>query len=141
MKALLSEGPDVVNHNLETVARLQRAVRPNAGYARSLTVLARAKAHGSVTKSGLIVGLGESDDELTTALADLASVGADIVTIGQYLRPTSAHLPVHRWVQPETFEMWADKGREMGIRKVESGPHTRSSHRASAAARGLLGTP
>mgnify|MGYP001158634888 CR=1 FL=1 len=141
LKALLSEGPDVVNHNLETVARLQRAVRPNAGYARSLTVLARAKAHGSVTKSGLIVGLGESDDELTTALADLASVGADIVTIGQYLRPTSAHLPVHRWVQPETFEMWADKGREMGIRHVEAGPLTRSSHRASAAARGLLRTP
>ena len=141
LKALLSEGPDVVNHNLETVARLQRAVRPNAGYARSLTVLARAKAHGSVTKSGLIVGLGESDDELTTALADLASVGADIVTIGQYLRPTSAHLPVHRWVQPETFEMWADKGREMGIRHVEAGPLTRSSYRASAAARGLLGTP
>jgi len=141
LEALLSAGPDVVNHNLETVARLQRAVRPNAGYARSLTVLARAKAHGSVTKSGLIVGLGENDDELTVALADLASVGVDIVTIGQYLRPTSAHLPVHRWVEPETFKMWADKAREMGIRHVEAGPLTRSSHKAAAAVRELLGTP
>jgi lipoic acid synthetase len=141
LNALLGEGPDVVNHNLETVARLQRAVRPNAGYARSLTVLARAKAHGSVTKSGLIVGLGENDDELTIALADLASVGVDIVTIGQYLRPTSAHIPVHRWVEPKTFEMWADKAREMGIRHVEASPLTRSSHKAATAVRELLGTP
>ena len=102
LQALLDENPDVINHNMETVARLQRAVRPNAGYARSLTVLARSKAHGSLTKSGLIVGLGESDDELLSVLADLASLGTDIVTIGQYLRPTSAHLPVHRWVEPRT---------------------------------------
>ena len=141
LETLLNEGPDVLNHNLETVARLQRAVRPNAGYARSLTVLARAKTHGSVTKSGLIVGLGENDDEVTVALGDLASVGVDIVTIGQYLRPTSAHLPVHRWVDPEIFEMWADKARGMGIRHVEAGPLTRSSHKAAAAVRALLKTP
>lgn len=141
LQALLDENPDVINHNMETVARLQRAVRPNAGYARSLTVLARAKAHGSLTKSGLIVGLGESDDELSSALADLASLGTDIVTIGQYLRPTSAHLPVHRWVEPKTFKMWADKGREMGIRHVEASPLTRSSHKAAASIRGLRPTP
>ncbi len=82
--------PDVLNHNLETVARLQRAVRPSASYARSLSVLARAKEAGLVTKSSLIVGLGETDDELREALADLAAVGCDIVTIGQYLRPDVA---------------------------------------------------
>ena len=141
LQALINEKPDVLNHNLETVARLQRAVRPNAGYARSLTVLARAKALGSITKSGLIVGLGETDDELTSALADLASVGTDVVTIGQYLRPTSGHLPVHRWVEPTTFQMWAEKGHEMGIQHVEAGPLTRSSHKAAAAVRGLLPTP
>ena len=141
LQALINEKPDVLNHNLETVARLQRAVRPNAGYARSLTVLARAKALGSITKSGLIVGLGETDDELTSALADLASVGTDVVTIGQYLRPTSGHLPVHRWVEPTTFQMWAEKGYEMGIQHVEAGPLTRSSHKAAAAVRGLLPTP
>ena len=86
--------PDVLNHNVETVARLQRAVRPSAGYARSLSVLARAKAAGLTTKSGLIVGMGETDDEVDGCLADLAGVGVDIVTIGQYLRPTTHHLPV-----------------------------------------------
>ena len=100
---LFAARPDVLNHNLETVARLQRAVRPSAGYARSLSVLARAKAAGLTTKSGLIVGMGETDDEVDGALADLAGIGVDIVTIGQYLRPTSHHLPVERWVEPATF--------------------------------------
>ena len=134
LECVLAEQPDVVNHNLETVARLQRAVRSNAGYARSLTLLARAKERGLITKSGLMTGLGETDDELISALGDLACVGVDIVTIGQYLRPTTKHLPVQRWVNPETFQMLAERARELGFRHVEAGPLTRSSHKA---ARGL----
>ena len=103
LDVLFAVRPDVLNHNIETVARLQRAVRPSAGYARSLSVLARAKAAGLVTKSSLIVGMGETDDEVIGCLADLAGIGVDIVTIGQYLRPTSHHLPVARWVEPAEF--------------------------------------
>jgi lipoic acid synthetase len=126
--------PDVLNHNLETVARLQRAVRPSASYARSLAVLARAKDAGLVTKSGLIVGMGETDEEVEAAMADLAAVGVDIVTIGQYLRPTTHHLPIHRWVEPATFERWRAVGAHLGIRHVEASPLTRSSHHAKQAA-------
>ena len=124
--------PDVLNHNLETVARLQRAVRPSASYARSLSVLARAKDAGLVTKSGLIVGMGEDDHEVDEALADLAAVGVDIVTVGQYLRPTTNHLPIHRWVEPETFDRWRHVGEQLGIAHVEASPLTRSSHHAKA---------
>lgn len=126
--------PDVCNHNLETVARLQRAVRPSAGYARSLAVLARAKAAGLVTKSGLIVGMGETDEEVMGALGDLAGVGVDIVTIGQYLRPSAQHLPVARWVDPATFDRLRDTGRSLGISHVEASPLTRSSYHARSAA-------
>jgi lipoic acid synthetase len=125
--------PDVLNHNLETVARLQRAVRPSASSARSLAVLARAKAAGLTTKSGLIVGMGETDAEIDGALADLRGVGVDIVTIGQYLRPTSHHLPVARWVEPVAFERWRAVGEALGIPHVEAGPLTRSSHHARQA--------
>jgi lipoic acid synthetase len=126
--------PDVLNHNTETVPRLQRAVRPSAGYARSLAVLARAKEAGLVTKSGLIVGMGETDDEVLSSLADLRAVGIDIVTIGQYLRPTTHHLPVARWVAPDVFEMYRREGEAMGISHVESSPLTRSSYHARQAA-------
>jgi len=126
--------PDVLNHNLETVARLQRVVRPSAGYARSLSVLARGKEAGLTTKSGLIVGMGETDSEVLAALADLHAVGVDIVTIGQYLRPTSAHLPVARWVEPAQFEAYARFGEALGIPHVESSPLTRSSYHARQAA-------
>ena len=122
--------PDVLNHNVETVARLQRAVRPSAGYARSLAVLARAKAAGLVTKSGLIVGMGESFDEVVATLADLRSVGVDIVTIGQYLRPTSNHLPIARWWTPEEMAALGEAGRALGLAHVEASPLTRSSHHA-----------
>jgi lipoic acid synthetase len=125
---------DVLNHNIETVARLQRAVRPSAGYARSLAVLARAKAAGLTTKSGLVVGMGETFDELVATLTDLRGVGVDIVTIGQYLRPTSHHLPVARWVTPEEFEELRRIGEAMGIGHVESSPLTRSSYHARQAA-------
>jgi len=130
--------PDVLNHNLETVARLQRAVRPSAGYARSLSLLAAAKALGLTTKSGLIVGMGERDDEIDGALADLAGVGVDIVTIGQYLRPTTNHLPVHRWVAPELFDRYRANGESLGIGHVESSPLTRSSYHARQAAAAVL---
>ena len=126
--------PDVLNHNVETVPRLQRAVRPSAGYARSLAVLSRAKRAGLLTKSGLVVGMGETDDEIASVLADLAGIGVSIVTIGQYLRPTSTHLPVDRWVTPEQFSMFATIGRELGIDHVESSPLTRSSFHAKQAA-------
>jgi lipoic acid synthetase len=131
---VLAERPDVVNHNVETVPRLQRAVRPSAGYARSLAVLARAAAAGCTAKSGLVVGMGETEDEIVATLADLASVGVSIVTIGQYLRPTSHHLPVARWWEPEAFERFAAAGRALGLAHVEASPHTRSSYHARSAA-------
>jgi lipoic acid synthetase len=133
LAVILDAAPDVLNHNIETVARLQRAVRPSAGYARSLAVLARAKAAGLTTKSGMIVGMGETDEEVHGALADLAAVGCDIVTIGQYLRPTAAHLPVHRWVPPEVFDDYRAAGRALGIGHVEASPLTRSSYHARQA--------
>jgi lipoic acid synthetase len=131
---LFDARPDVFNHNIETVARLQRAVRPSAGYARSLSVLSRAKAATLTVKSGLMVGLGETTDEVDGLLADLASIGVDIVTIGQYLRPTSHHLPVARWVEPAEFDRWALLGESMGIGHVEASPLTRSSYHAKEAA-------
>jgi lipoic acid synthetase len=134
LETIFSARPDVLNHNVETVPRLQRAVRPSASYARSLSVLARAVAAGLVTKSGLIVGLGETADEVTAVLADLAGVGVEIVTIGQYLRPTARHLPVARWWRPEEFEQMAAIGRALGLRHVEASPLTRSSYHAKQAA-------
>ncbi|MCO8127473.1 lipoyl synthase [Acidimicrobiia bacterium EGI L10123] len=134
LQLIFDARPDVLNHNIESVARLQRAVRPSAGYARSLSVLARAKAAGLTTKSSIIVGMGETDDEVAQTLADLRGVGVDIVTIGQYLRPTTNHLPVARWVPPETFEAWAAEGEAMGIGHVEASPLTRSSYHARQAA-------
>jgi lipoyl synthase len=134
LATIAAAGPDVFNHNVETVPRLQRAVRPSAGYARSLAVLARAKEAGLATKSGLIVGMGESDDEVLATLADLRAVGVDIVTIGQYLRPTTHHLPVARWVEPASFDHYREAGEALGIHHVESSPLTRSSYHARQAA-------
>jgi len=139
--AIFDARPDVLNHNLETVARLQRAVRPSASYARSLAVLARAKAAGLVTKSSLMVGLGETDDEVRAALADLRGVGVDIVTIGQYLRPTTHHLPVARWWGPAEFADLKAAGEAMGIGHVEASPLTRSSHHARQSAEAVLPLP
>jgi lipoic acid synthetase len=132
---LIAERPDVLNHNIETVARLQRAVRPSAGYARSLAVLGRSAAAGLVTKSGIIVGMGETRDEVEMTLIDLASVGVQIVTIGQYLRPTSHHLPVARWVEPAEFVHYKQFGESIGLGHVESSPLTRSSYHAKQAQR------
>jgi len=132
---VLEAQPDVFNHNIETVARLQRAVRPSAGYARSLSVLARARAFGLTTKSGVIVGMGESIDEVKETLVDLASVGVQIVTIGHYLRPTTHHLPVARWVEPSEFDALREFGEQIGLSHVESSPLTRSSYHAKDAHR------
>ncbi|HEX3426683.1 MAG TPA: lipoyl synthase [Acidimicrobiales bacterium] len=134
LRTVFDARPDVLNHNIETVPRLQRAVRPSASYARSLAVLARAKAAGLTTKSGLILGLGETDDEVAAALADLHGVGCDIVTIGQYLRPTGRHLPVLRWWAPSDFERLKVLGEGLGIPHVEASPLTRSSFHARQAA-------
>jgi lipoic acid synthetase len=125
--------PDVLNHNIETVARLQQAIRPSAGYARSLSVLGRAKGAGLTTKSGLVLGMGERQEEVVGALADLASVGVDIVTIGQYLRPSAAHVPVSRWWAPAEFEALAIEARRMGFAHVQASPLTRSSYHARQA--------
>ncbi len=135
--------PDVLNHNLETVLRLQRAVRPSATYARSLGVLARAADRGLVVKSGLMVGLGETEEEVFGALADLRSVGVSIATVGQYLRPSREHLPVARWWTPEEFERVGREGRRLGLRHIESSPLTRSSYhaRGSALAAGAVSLP
>ncbi len=134
LSTLFDVRPDVLNHNVETVPRLQRAVRPSAGYARSLAVLSWAKAAGLVTKSSVMVGVGETDDEVVGTLADLAGIGCDIVTIGQYLRPTTHHLPVARWVEPDEFTRWKQIGESLGVGHVEASPLTRSSYHAKQAA-------
>jgi lipoic acid synthetase len=133
LQLIIDARPDVMNHNIETVARLQRAVRPSAGYLRSLTVLARSAQAGLTTKSGLMVGLGETVDEVEETLADLAAVGVQIATIGQYLRPTERHLPVARFWEPEEFDDLAERGRRLGLRYVQSSPLTRSSYHAREA--------
>ena len=130
IQTVIDSAPDVLNHNLETVLRLQRAVRPSAGYARSLALLARSHAAGLTTKSGLMVGLGETDVEVRAALRDLRNVGVDIVTIGQYLRPTSTHLPMSRFWSAEEFDTLRTYGQSVGFAHVEASPLTRSSYHA-----------
>jgi lipoic acid synthetase len=132
LETVMSEQPSVLNHNTETVLRLQRDVRTAANYGRSLALLARAKwinPSGAV-KSGLIVGMGETKEEIVGTLADLRAVGVDIVTIGQYLRPSARHRRVHRYVDPDEFNEYRQFGEGIGISKVESGPLVRSSYHA-----------
>ena len=140
LELIFGRRPDVLNHNVETVPRLQRAVRPSASYARSLAVLARAAGAGLTTKSGLMVGLGEEEDELIGVLADLAAIGVSIVTIGQYLRPSAAHLPVARWWAPAEFARVAAAGRALGLSHVVASPLTRSSYHARQAAGAAITT-
>lgn len=122
--------PEVVSHNMETVRRLTKQVRIQAKYDRSLAVLKYLHDHGCRTKSGIMVGLGETDEEVFETMRDLKNVGIDIVTIGQYLQPTKKHLPVKEFVHPEKFALYKRVGLEMGIRYVESGPLVRSSYHA-----------
>jgi lipoic acid synthetase len=133
--SVMAAGPEVLNHNLETVARLQREVRTAASYGRSLALLARAKklAPDGLVKSGLMVGLGESAEEVCGALADLRAVGVDVVTIGQYLRPTARHRPIHRYAPPEEFAAYRQHGAALGLPRVEAGPLVRSSYHAGEA--------
>jgi lipoic acid synthetase len=133
--------PDVLNHNLETVARLQRAARPSAGYARSLAVLGRAVDAGLVAKSGLILGMGETEDEVRGALVDLHSVGVSIVTMGQYLRPSQQHLPVDRWWHPDELAALGAFAETLGFVHVEAGPLVRSSYHAKRAVDAAAATP
>ncbi|KAK8519013.1 hypothetical protein V6N13_017735 [Hibiscus sabdariffa] len=130
---LVHSGLDVFAHNIETVKRLQRIVRdPRAGYEQSLSVLRHAKLskEGMITKSSIMLGLGETDDELKEALADLRAIDVDILTLGQYLQPTPLHLTVKEYVRPEKFAFWKECGESIGFRYVASGPLVRSSYRA-----------
>jgi lipoic acid synthetase len=139
LDAVLREVPEILNHNLESVGRLYRRVRPQAVYERSLELLARSdarrRAEGTAmrTKSGVMVGLGETLDELERALEDLRAAGCDIATIGQYLQPHEKRLPVERYYTPEEFEMLRLRGEEMGFLRVEAGPLVRSSYHARRA--------
>lgn len=130
LDTILAQRPEVVSHNMETVARLYRQVRPQARYERSLEQLARIKAAGLRTKTGFMVGLGETPGEVRQILADLMQCGVDVVTIGQYLQPTKLHLPVHEFISPELFKDYATMGLEMGLDWVEAGPLVRSSYHA-----------
>jgi lipoic acid synthetase len=131
LDAVCRERPDVLNHNIETVARLFPVLRPQGKYQRSLELLARAHAQRLRTKSGLIVGMGETPDEIHTVLQDLRSVGCDVLTIGQYLQPTTAHVPVARYYDPAEFARLKSEALAMGFAHVESSPLTRSSYHAA----------
>lgn len=130
LQKVLDQKPDILNHNLETVPRLYRTVRPQAKYHRSLKLLHIAKQQGLVAKSGVMLGLGEEEHEIEQVLDDLVGIGCDILTIGQYLQPTAKHLRVERWVHPDEFARWKQRGEEKGLRHVESGPLVRSSYHA-----------
>ena len=132
LKIVLDANPDVLNHNTETVPRLYRVVRSGARYERTLTLLTNAKkfSPGMVTKSGVMVGLGESSQELVEVFRDLGNRGVDILTIGQYLRPSKDHLPIARFYAPEEFQYLKDEALRFGFRHVESGPMVRSSYHA-----------
>lgn len=130
LQAIIDVAPEVVSHNLETVRRLTKQVRIQAKYDRSLEVLFRLKKGGMKTKSGVMLGLGESREEVIETLEDLRSVSVDIVTLGQYLQPTLKHLPVFEFITPEQFNEYRDLGLKMGFRHVESGPLVRSSYHA-----------
>ena len=136
---VVEAGPDVFAHNIETVDRLHDLVRPQARYARSLSVIEMAKSGGAVTKSGIMMGLGETLEEVLVTMRDLREAGCDILNLGQYLRPSKRHLPVERWVKPEEFKSLERSGLDMGFRHVEAGALVRSSYRADmqAASMGL----
>jgi lipoyl synthase len=127
---VFAAGPEVFAHNIETVPRIFRRIRPAFDYARSLAVLQRAHDAGLVTKSNLILGMGETREEIDAALSDLRGVHCDLVTITQYLRPSSRHHPVERWVEPAEFDAYAARATELGFAGVMSGPLVRSSYRA-----------
>ncbi|MCL4705602.1 lipoyl synthase [bacterium] len=138
LRTVLEAQPEILNHNVETIARLYRRVRPQANYRQSLELLERAKKFGAVTKSGFMLGLGETIAEAKDLLNDLQMTGLDIATIGQYLQPTPEHLPVERFVPPAEFQELKEYGMMLGIRHVESGPLVRSSYHADEQAEPLM---
>jgi lipoic acid synthetase len=127
---IMENPPDILNHNLETVPRLYHAVRPQAKYARSLELLKWFKDKGMKTKSGIMVGIGEKNEEVIDLMRDLAKHKCDVMTIGQYLQPTKNHLPVDRYVSPPEFAMFREEGMKLGIKWIESSPLVRSSYHA-----------
>jgi lipoic acid synthetase len=129
---VLQARPSVLNHNLETVPRLYQTVRPGAIYERSLTLIQRVTDEGGgiPPKSGLMLGLGETEPEIEATLRDLRAAGCRFLTLGQYLQPSTGHLPVVRFVRPEQFDQWAETARELGFERVASGPFVRSSYHA-----------
>ncbi len=135
---IMKNPPDILNHNLETVPRLYHAVRPQAKYERSLSVIRWFKDRYLKTKSGIMVGIGEKPDEVLELMRDLVNHGCDILTIGQYLQPTKMHLPVDRFVTPDEFKMYKEEGIKMGFKIVESSPLVRSSYHADEHARALF---
>jgi len=138
LAAVLAARPDVLNHNIETVQRLYSLVRPQADYQRSLALLAAVRAidAASATKSGIMLGLGETEEEIVATLSDLRTAGVEIVTIGQYLRPSTGHVPVQKYYEPTEFAHYADIGHALGFRHVESAPLVRSSYHAREQAEG-----
>ena len=130
LERMIGGGQEVVSHNMETVERLYPGVRPQAKYSRSLEQIKRTKALGHRTKSGIMVGLGETDEEVLEVMRDLVNHDCDVMTIGQYLQPTNNHLPVDRYVHPDIFAMYEVEGLKMGFEIVESGPMVRSSYHA-----------
>jgi lipoic acid synthetase len=130
LNIVLDAFPDILNHNVETVPRLYLAVRPQANYERSLEVLNRAKKRGFITKTGLMLGIGERTEEIIEVMKDLRKINCDIITLGQYLQPSKEHLPIDRYVHPDEFKMLKETGMNMGFKHVESGPLVRSSYHA-----------
>ncbi|MFZ5807046.1 MAG: lipoyl synthase [Verrucomicrobiota bacterium] len=131
LEKILEARPDVLGHNLETVPRLYSQVRPQAVYERSVELLWRAKEAGFITKTGFMLGIGEREQEIEDVIKNLTTIPVDILTLGQYLRPTQMHCPVDRWVTPEEFSFWKQKGLDCGFKIVESAPLVRSSYHAS----------
>ncbi|HET91864.1 MAG TPA: lipoyl synthase [Chloroflexi bacterium] len=140
LRVVMDQRPDILNHNVETVPRLFRTVQPQCRYEWSLAVLRQAKElwPPAITKSGLMVGLGETTDEVLAVMRDLRELDVDILTIGQYLQPTREHIPIHRYYFPEEFEMFRERGEEMGFRWVASKPLVRSSYNAELQAEALV---
>ncbi len=130
LATVVAEQPDILNHNIETVPRLFPSIRPQGKYGRSIELLGRARRLGAMTKSGLIVGMGETIDEVREVMRDLRSAGCDILTVGQYLQPTKEHLPVVRFYHPREFSEVKAEGLALGFKHVESGPLVRSSYHA-----------
>ena len=135
---IMTNPPDILNHNLETVQRLYHVVRPQAKYERSLNLIKWFKARGLKTKSGFMVGIGEKKEEVLELMRDLVSFGCSILTIGQYLQPTKMHLPVDRFVTPDEFRFYKEEGLKMGFKIVESSPLVRSSYHADEQAREIF---